>query len=79
MGKIIIGMEKIRCPRCRAANELEIHSDLPEKDYCKCCACGYRAIINFAPILEKYGILRGMSRPESRETARFLRAEINKI
>lgn len=79
MGKIIIGMEKIRCPRCRAINELEIHSDLPKKDYHKCRACGYRAIINFAPILEKYGILSGMSKPEIRETARFLRAEVDKI
>ncbi len=79
MGRIIIGVERIRCPRCGRINAFDIHSDLPELDRRACGACGYSAVINFAPILDKYGIPRGASRQEKRDLTRYLQKETTKI
>lgn len=79
MGRIFLGIEKLRCPRCGQVNNVEIHSDLPERDYLSCGFCGYRAILNFAPIMDKYGVPRGTSKIEKREISQYLRSEISKI
>jgi hypothetical protein len=32
-GKILLGVETLRCPLCGWPNKIEIHSDLPAKDW----------------------------------------------
>lgn len=79
MGRIIIGTERIRCPKCGRINIFDIHTDLPERDRRACGACGYSAVINFIPILDKYGIPHGASLQEKRDMTKYLRKETNKI
>jgi len=79
MGRIIIGIERLKCPRCKRTNVFEIRSDLPERGWRECGACGYRAIMNFVPILDKYGIPHGASRIEKREIGEYLQRETAKI
>jgi len=79
MGKIILGIEHLRCPRCGRMNAVAVHSDLPARDWMTCRFCSYRAIINFIPILDKYGLPHGLSRPERRQFGRHLKKEIAKI
>jgi len=79
MGRIILGIERLRCPRCGRMNVVAVHSDLPERDWMTCRFCGYKAIINYVPILEKYGLPHGLSRPERRQFGRHLKKEIAKI
>lgn len=78
-GKIILGTERIRCPRCGRINSFEIHSDLPARDLRACGACGYAAVIDFTPILDKYGIPPGLSKPEKRQVSRHLKGNIAKL
>ena len=79
MGKIILGLEQLRCPRCRRFNTVEVHSDLPERDWLTCDFCGYKALLNFNPILDKYGLPLGLSREEKRDIGRHLKQNISKI
>ena len=79
MGKIIIGVEILHCPRCGRVNIVEIHSDLPERDWLTCRGCDYRALLNFCPILDKYGLPLGLSREEKRDIGRHLKQNISKI
>ena len=78
-GKIFLGTESLRCPKCGRVNHVEIHSDLPEKDYLTCRFCGYKAIVNLVPILDKYGIPHGASKIEKREVGEYLQKEVGKI
>jgi DNA-directed RNA polymerase subunit RPC12/RpoP len=79
MGRIILGMEKIRCPRCRRVNLVEIHSDLPEKGWLRCAYCGNKGLIYYGPLLEKYGVSSAMSRPERRDFGNHLQKDIAKL
>jgi len=79
MGRIILAMERLRCPRCQQMNIVEIHSDLPARDWLICQYCGYKAILNFAPILDKYGLPHGLSRPEKRDFGKHLKKDLIKI
>jgi len=79
MAKIILGIEHLRCPRCGRINAVEIHSDLSKRDWLICRFCGYRAVINFAPILDKYGLSHAMSRPERRDFGKHLQKDLTKI
>ena len=78
-GRIFLGIEALRCPRCGKVNRVEIHSDLPGRDYLSCAFCGYRAMLNFAPIMDKYGVPRGASKAERREMPQYLQSEVGKI
>ncbi|MCD6476168.1 MAG: hypothetical protein J7K85_07925 [Anaerolineaceae bacterium] len=78
-GRIFLGIEDLQCPRCGGVNHVKIHSDLPERDYLSCTFCGYRAMLNFAPIMDKYGVPRGASKAEKREITQYLRSEVGKI
>ena len=78
-GRIFLGIEALRCPRCGKVNRVEIHSDLPERDYLSCAFCGYRAMLYLAPIMDKYGVPRGASKAEKREITQYLRSEVGKI
>jgi phage FluMu protein Com len=76
MGKIILGIEHLRCPRCRRMNAVEIHSDLPARDWMTCRWCGYKAIVNYEPILDKYCTSTKLSRAERRNTSAWLQKEL---
>lgn len=78
-GKIFLGIEILRCPKCRVLNKIKIFSDLPEKDWLICAFCGYKAIFNFSPILDKYGLPHGLNLQEKRQIARHLKKNIDKI
>lgn len=78
-GKIYLGTEILRCPRCKGQNRVEVHSDLPEQNWLICVACGYKAIIDFIPILDKYGLPHGLSKPEKRQIGRHLKQNLKKI
>jgi len=78
-GSVLLGEETLGCPRCKYPNRIQINSDLPEKDYLTCRKCGYRAMINFTPILDKYGLPDGLSRAEKRQLGRHLKDVISKI
>lgn len=78
-GKIILGIETLRCPRCRFPNRVEIHSDLPAEDWLTCKFCGYKAVLYFRPILKKYGLPQGMSLAERRSFGRHLKKDIAKL
>lgn len=78
-GKIILGIEILRCPQCNIQTHVEIHSDMPAHDWLACRGCGYRAILDYAPFLVKYGLPGGMSRPERRSFGRHLKRDIAKI
>ncbi|MBW2673202.1 MAG: hypothetical protein JRD89_07280 [Deltaproteobacteria bacterium] len=77
--RLYLGIEVLRCPRCKAAVSVPVHTDLPERVYLSCAGCNYRAMLNTAPILDKYGIPAGLSRAERRQTARHLQDNITKI
>lgn len=77
--KIILGIEKLRCPQCGAINLVEIHSDMPEQDNLVCGSCGYKALLDCKPLLDKYGLPHGLSRPEKRQTAKHLKQNIIKM
>lgn len=76
--KLRLGIETFNCPRCRKPVSIEIHTDLPDQDWLA-CPCGYRARVNFIPILDKYGLPHGLSRPEKRQLAEHLQRNIAKI
>lgn len=78
-GKIILGTEVLRCPRCKMPNGVEIHSDLPVEEYIECGACGYKARLDFRPILKKYGLPQGLSKNERRSLSRHLQTNTSKI
>lgn len=74
-----LGTETLRCPRCRKPVSIEIHTDLPDRDWLSCSGCDYRAVIDFIPILDKYGLPHGLSRPEKRQFAEHLQKNIAKL
>lgn len=78
-GKIHLGIETLRCPRCRFPNKVEITSDLPAEDWLTCAGCGYRALLDITPILRKYGLPAGLSIEEKRDFSKHLQADLNKI
>jgi len=78
-GKIFLGIEILQCPQCRRPNEIEIFSDLPERDWLICKFCGYKAILNFSSILDRYGLPHGLNRNEKRQIARHIKKNIDKI
>ena len=79
MAKIILGIERIRCPRCRRENLVEIHTDLPPKGWLVCGYCGKKGLIFYGPMLDKYGLIPGLSRPERRSFSKHLKKDIAKI
>ena len=79
MGKIFLGIETLYCPNCRYPNMIEVHSDLPDRERLRCIRCGYSALVNFVPILDKYGLPHGLSRAEKRDIGCNLKKESNKI
>jgi len=78
-GKILLGIETLKCPVCRTENRIEVHSDLPAQDMLTCRGCSYSAILNYGPILKKYGLQPEMSRPERRDFGKHLQSDIAKI
>jgi DNA-directed RNA polymerase subunit RPC12/RpoP len=74
-GKIFLGIEHLRCPRCGAIVRIPIHSDCPERAYVQCKGCGFKDVMDFTPILKKYGLRTEMSSTEKTETARWLSHE----
>jgi hypothetical protein len=78
-GKILLGVETLHCPLCGWPNKIEIHSDLPAKDWLTCKKCGYRALLDYGPILKKYGLPQGLSRAERRTFGQHLKRDIAKI
>jgi DNA-directed RNA polymerase subunit RPC12/RpoP len=79
MGRIILGMEKIRCPRCRRVNMVEIHTDLPKANWLTCAYCGHKALMYYGPLLEKYGLVPGLSRQENRQFGRHIKKDVAKL
>lgn len=79
MGKILLGTEAVQCPRCGRVNLLEITSDIPIEDFLTCGECGFRDVMDFAPILRKYGLYQGMSKTEKRDFGKHLQQDIAKI
>lgn len=77
--KLFLGCESLRCPRCGRVNRVPVHTDLPDRQWLTCGGCGYRALLNCAPLLEKYGLLPGLNQSEKRTAGRYLQAEIAKI
>jgi hypothetical protein len=73
--RIFLGTEHLRCPRCRSIVRLPIHSDCPERAYVRCKFCEFRAVMDFAPVLKKYGLRTEMSQSEKTETARWIERE----
>ncbi len=78
-GNIRLGVETLRCPRCRLPNRVAIDSDLPAEDYLICARCGYKGLLYLRPILRKYGLPEGLSREEKRDFSHHLQRDINKI
>jgi DNA-directed RNA polymerase subunit RPC12/RpoP len=78
-GRIFLGRETFRCPRCRRPVPVEVHSDVPDQDWLGCPVCGYRALLNFRPLLDKYGVPCNASITEKREAGDFLQRETAKI
>lgn len=77
--RLKLGTEMLRCPRCRRPVPVEIHTDLPEQDWLVCPHCDYKSELNFVPILDKYGLPHGLSRPEKRQFAEHLQRNIAKL
>lgn len=77
-GRIDLGTEYLACPSCRKMVAVKIHTDLPERDWVA-CKCGYRALLNFIPILDKYGLPHGLSRPEKRQLADHLQRNVARL
>jgi len=78
-GKIVLGIEVLRCPRCQTPNRVLIHSDLPVEEYIECGACKYRARLDFRQLLKKYGLPQGLSKSERRTLSRHLQTNVSKI
>lgn len=78
-GRIYLGTETLRCPRCRRQVRVGIHSDMPDRGRLVCPWCGYRALLNFRPILDRYGVPPDASRQERREIGDHLQREAAKI
>jgi len=76
---IVLGLEKLRCPRCRRVTVVEVHSDLPERDWLTCSFCGFKGLMDFRPVLSKYGLLHGMSKQERRDFSKHLKRDVNKL
>jgi hypothetical protein len=76
-GKVFLGIEHLHCPQCHALVRIPIYSDCPDKAYVQCKGCGFRDVMDFAPILKKYGLRVEMSNHERTETARWLANEAN--
>lgn len=74
-----LGTEIFKCPKCLGPVPIEIHTDLPEQDWLSCPTCGYRALVNTIPILDKYGLPHGLSLPEKRQLADHLQRNIAKM
>jgi len=74
-GKILLGIEYLRCQRCHAIVRVPIHSDCPERAYVQCKGCGFRDVMDFMPVLKKYGLRTEMSGPEKTDAARWLAHE----
>jgi ribosomal protein S27AE len=77
-GRILIGTEHLRCPRCGAIVRLPIHTDCPSRAYVQCSGCGFRDVMDFGPVLKKYGLRTEMSASEKTDTARWLSHEADK-
>ncbi len=78
-GRLHLGTEHLRCPRCKGINIVEIHTDHPASDWLICQFCGYKAIINFIPLLDKYGLPHGLSKPEMRDIGKHLKEDLAKL
>ena len=78
-GKIHLGIETLRCPRCQSPNLVEITSDLPAEDWLTCARCGYKALLDIRPILKKYGLPAGLTIEEKRDFSQHLQKDIDKI
>lgn len=78
-GKIHLGVETLCCPQCKFPNKVAIDSDQPAEDWLTCAKCGYAAILNLAPILEKYGLPAGLSTEEKRDFSLHLQEDLKKI
>jgi DNA-directed RNA polymerase subunit RPC12/RpoP len=76
---VVLGIEILKCPRCSGPNHIEIHSDLPEQDYLTCKYCGYKALLNYIPILDKYGLPHGLSQEEKRQIGQHLQTNIDRL
>ena len=79
MGKIILGIEKLRCPQCGTINLVDIHSDMPDQDNLICGSCGYKALLNCKPLLDKYGLPHGLSTGEKRQITKHLKNNISQM
>jgi len=77
--KLYLGTEILWCPQCKGVVSIPVHSDMPERIYLSCRGCGYRAVLNTVPILDKYGLPHGLSQSERRQTATCLKNEVAKI
>lgn len=77
--KLLLGIEKLICPRCGRVNLMEIHTDLPQSEWLTCEFCGYKAVLDFSPILDKYGLVESMNRSEKRCFAKHLRKNLEKL
>jgi DNA-directed RNA polymerase subunit RPC12/RpoP len=78
-GKIHLGIETLRCPRCKFPNRVEITSDLPSEDWLTCAGCGYKALLDIRPILKKYGLPQGLSIEEKRDFSNHLQRDLKKM
>ena len=78
-GTIHLGIETLCCPQCRYPNKVEITSDLPAEDWLTCAGCGYKALLDIRPLLQKYGLPQGLSIPEKRDFSRDLQADLKKL
>lgn len=76
---IYLGTEWLRCPVCRYPVRVDVMHDLPAEDWLRCPWCHYRAIMDYRPILDKYGIPHGVSKPEALDIARYLPREVARI
>jgi DNA-directed RNA polymerase subunit RPC12/RpoP len=78
-GRIFLGREHLRCPRCKRQVSVDVHSDVPDQDWLTCQSCGYKALLNFRPLIDKYGVPPDSSIPERRDTGDYLQREVAKI
>ncbi|MCX5825387.1 MAG: hypothetical protein NTY86_18315 [Deltaproteobacteria bacterium] len=78
-GKIHLGIETLRCPRCKFLNKVEITSDLPVEDWLTCAQCHYKALLDIRPILQKYGLPQGLSVEEKRDFSNHLQRDLKKM
>ena len=78
--RTLVTVEKLRCPRCRTVNQVPVWSDAPLQDWATCDGCGYKAVLNFGPLLDKFCIPPvGLSNNEKAELARGIQREVGKL